>query len=282
MLSEILSCACLAFTGAPEALPDPNARLPTGPVTLAARMRATDDALGAAVGRWVREGDPSRGGAPEEVQLLALDEQRALRLLARRPRLARQVLPRLPRSQRRTARSIVAAMGELRRLTPASPSRTLRTGEALPADRLLAEYRAAQRRFGVGWHVLAAVNFVETAFNKLQNNSVAGAQGPMQFIPSTWAQYGMGGNIRDPARRDPRRGELPARVGCAARLPAGAVRLQPLVAVRQQRAGLRPAVRAVAAIVLPPVRVAGLRAHDRRRRAAAHRPGLERGTRRSR
>jgi hypothetical protein len=198
VLTEILACACLAFTGAPEALPDPDARLPTGPVTLAERMEATDRALGAAVSRWVREGDPARGGAPGDVQLLALDEQRALRLLARRPALARRVLPRLPRAQRRTAREIVAAMGELRRLTPASPSRTLRTGPALPADRLLAEYRGAQRRFRVGWHVLAAVNFVETAFNKLRNNSVAGAQGPMQFIPSTWAQYGMGGDIRDP------------------------------------------------------------------------------------
>ena len=198
VLSAILACACLAFTGAPEALPDPTTRLPTGPRTLAARMIATDRALGAAVGGWVREGDPSRGGAPEDVTLLALDEQRALRLLSRRPTLARRVLPGLPRAQRRAARSLVGAMRDLRRLTPASPRASLRTGPALPADRLLREYRAAQRRFGVGWHVLAAVNFVETAFNKLRNASVAGAQGPMQFIPSTWRAFGMGGDVRDP------------------------------------------------------------------------------------
>ena len=42
------------------------------------------------------------------------------------------------------------------------------------------------------------MNLVETGFNKLRNDSVAGAQGPMQFIPSTWRAYGMGGDIHDP------------------------------------------------------------------------------------
>src|SRR5207249_10235221 len=46
--------------------------------------------------------------------------------------------------------------------------------------------------------LLAAVNFVESAFNKLRNNSAAGAQGPMQFIPATWRAYGLGGDVRDP------------------------------------------------------------------------------------
>jgi membrane-bound lytic murein transglycosylase B len=59
-------------------------------------------------------------------------------------------------------------------------------------------YRGAQRRFGVGWPVLAAINFVESAFGRLRNSSAAGAQGPMQFIPSTWEAYGLGGDINDP------------------------------------------------------------------------------------
>ena len=56
----------------------------------------------------------------------------------------------------------------------------------------------SQRRFGVPWSLLAAVNFVETAFNKLRNSSATGAQGPMQFMPATWRAYGLGGNVRNP------------------------------------------------------------------------------------
>ena len=62
----------------------------------------------------------------------------------------------------------------------------------------LADYLEAERRFGVAWQVLAAVNFVESAFGRLRNASTAGAQGPMQFLPSTWRAYGLGGDIDDP------------------------------------------------------------------------------------
>jgi membrane-bound lytic murein transglycosylase B len=46
--------------------------------------------------------------------------------------------------------------------------------------------------------VLAAVNFVESAFGRMRNSSAAGAQGPKQFIPTTWEAYGMGGDVNDP------------------------------------------------------------------------------------
>ena len=57
---------------------------------------------------------------------------------------------------------------------------------------------AAERRFGVRWQVLAAVNLVESAFGRVVNRSSAGAQGPMQFLPATWREYGLGGNVHVP------------------------------------------------------------------------------------
>ena len=70
--------------------------------------------------------------------------------------------------------------------------------EPLPAETLLGFYREAEATYGVPWPVLAAVNLVETGMGRIQGLSVAGAQGPMQFMPGTWAAYGMGGDVNDP------------------------------------------------------------------------------------
>jgi membrane-bound lytic murein transglycosylase B len=70
--------------------------------------------------------------------------------------------------------------------------------DAAPAAQLRRHYAAAQRRFGVHWSILASINFVESAFGRVRSASEAGARGPMQFLPSTWRQYGMGGDIDDP------------------------------------------------------------------------------------
>jgi membrane-bound lytic murein transglycosylase B len=43
--------------------------------------------------------------------------------------------------------------------------------------------------------VLASVNLVETGMGRIVGLSSAGAQGPMQFMPPTWAAYGMGGDV---------------------------------------------------------------------------------------
>jgi hypothetical protein len=64
-------------------------------------------------------------------------------------------------------------------------------------DRLLGYLRAAQSRFGVPWQELAAIEFIETRFGRVRGLSSAGAQGPMQFLPATWARYGSG-DINNP------------------------------------------------------------------------------------
>ena len=70
--------------------------------------------------------------------------------------------------------------------------------EPAPAEDLMRFYRDAEAAYDVGWEYLAAINLVETAMGRIRGTSVAGAQGPMQFIPTTWARWGRG-DIDDPA-----------------------------------------------------------------------------------
>jgi membrane-bound lytic murein transglycosylase B len=65
-------------------------------------------------------------------------------------------------------------------------------------SRLRGYYAAAQRLTGVNWTYLAAINLVETRMGRIRGASPAGARGPMQFLPSTWATYGAGGDINNP------------------------------------------------------------------------------------
>jgi len=70
--------------------------------------------------------------------------------------------------------------------------------EAKPVSQLRSYYLEAERKYGVNASYLASINFIESNFGRINGPSTAGAQGPMQFLPSTWTQYGQGGNINDP------------------------------------------------------------------------------------
>jgi soluble lytic murein transglycosylase-like protein len=173
--------------------PPPGAPIPRDPAALVTRFETTTRDLSAAVDRWRASGARR---APQDVTLGALYQQRIVILLSEQRPLATAVLRRI--SDPRPLRNELLARRELGELSRPRPLSAFRSGSAEPAQRLRGYYLEAQRRFGVGWPVLAAVNYVESAFNKLRNASPAGAQGPMQFIPSTWRAYGLGGNVHAP------------------------------------------------------------------------------------
>ncbi|HSD79508.1 MAG TPA: hypothetical protein VLB47_02565, partial [Solirubrobacteraceae bacterium] len=154
--------------GAP--LPAPDAALPRTPARLATALTATTRRLRGALGRW-----DATGAVPRDVTYLALHHQRILRLMSARRPLGDATLARLPRDVRGEARDTVAARRQLAAI-PRSPGRLprVRVAEAAPAAALRRHYAAGQRRFGVPWSVLAAVNFVESAFGRVRSASEAG------------------------------------------------------------------------------------------------------------
>jgi hypothetical protein len=123
----------------------------------------------------------------------AHEQQIAYRRLARRPRWRDPVVGRLSADLRPAARRNIHAGERLIGLVTPQPKlpdwRILRPA---PADELRGHYRRAGRAFGIRWQYLAAIHLVETRMGRIRGTSTAGAQGPMQFMPATWAAYGRG------------------------------------------------------------------------------------------
>jgi membrane-bound lytic murein transglycosylase B len=182
-------------TPAPTATATPAPPIPRTPAALAADLVRTDAALRAALTTWVERGHPARGLPSAAVSVPAARQRAIYVRMSDRRRLGDATVKRLHGRAAADARAAVQARRMLVALTPHGGH--IRLGRPEPAGVLLRHYREAQRRSHVDWHLLAAVNFVESAFGRLRNDSVAGAQGPMQFIPSTWRQYGRG-DVHDP------------------------------------------------------------------------------------
>jgi soluble lytic murein transglycosylase-like protein len=104
------------------------------------------------------------------------------------------VLAALPNELRGAVANGLEAGDQLRTMHGAIP-KTLpdwKIVEAAPVDDLMSYYKEAQAQFGVPWYYLAAIHLVETRMGRIRGLSSAGAQGPMQFMPATWAMYGRG------------------------------------------------------------------------------------------
>lgn len=141
--------------------------------------------------------DPAAG--QEAVARAALVHQVAYRQLGVHPEWDGAVQAALPEGLRGVAGWNATARREFRAMhtKPATKMPAWRIIAPEPMDVLMAAYQEAEAAFGIPWRYLAAINLVETGLGRIRGTSTAGAQGPMQFMPATWAAYGGGGDINN-------------------------------------------------------------------------------------
>jgi hypothetical protein len=126
-------------------------------------------------------------------------QQAAYRAIGRHPEWDPTTRPRIPPSLLDVYDRNVDARRQLNAMTQAKDTLPAwRIEPPIPAGDLMTFYRAAESESGVGWNYLAAINLVETRFGSIVGVSTAGAEGPMQFLPSVFTGYGQGGDIHSP------------------------------------------------------------------------------------
>lgn len=173
-----------AATAAPE--PEVPAQL-SGPDAVAAQLAAAETAV------------HSGPASPQAIRSAAHAQQSALDAVACHPDWRDAVDAEVPPALQPAVTAETTAAVDLRQLNRASDDLPHWQVTAPPrASDLLAWYHEAERQSGIPWSYLAAINLVETRMGRIHADSIAGAQGPMQFMPDTWQQYGNGGDVHDP------------------------------------------------------------------------------------
>ncbi|MGH3274913.1 MAG: lytic murein transglycosylase [Streptosporangiaceae bacterium] len=91
-------------------------------------------------------------------------------------------------------RAVSAILGPTARMESLRAQQLAPSAGLLPATYLQLFQEAAARYCpGLSWTVLAAIGQIESADGANDGPSSAGALGPMQFLPSTWATWGIDG-----------------------------------------------------------------------------------------
>ena len=174
----------------PAAPPNPDDPMPASASALA-------DALDRAE-RAVR--DPSL--TDDDAGAWGRYQQRLYRHLARHPDWAEEALALDDPALRRAAELNWEARLNLQALLashgPEPELPAWRVVAPRPASELLGYYRDGEDRWGIDWEYLAAINLIETRMGRIEGVSSAGAVGPMQFLPTTWAEC-CEGDATDPA-----------------------------------------------------------------------------------
>jgi membrane-bound lytic murein transglycosylase B len=162
------------------------ATTPTRPVSAPSTLAAAVDREQATI--------EDASASPTTVATAAKAQQLAFRELAERPSLRRATLPQLANARARAAAlTAVRAAGALGHIVPRTRRFPhWRIVSPPKAAALLGYYRAAAARYRIPWQYLAAIELVETRMGRIHGLSSAGAQGPMQFMPATFAEYGHG------------------------------------------------------------------------------------------
>ncbi|MEI6447477.1 MAG: lytic murein transglycosylase [Actinomycetes bacterium] len=158
---------------------------PTDPASIAARIGvAAEDILSLSVTDIVKPPDPKPEPKPKPKPKPKPGKSRDGNTAKPKPQAGRKA----------NANPIAGpAMFGLPGLTPLGTPGELISEFRIPPF-LLPIYQAAGIEYGIPWQILAAINSIETDYGRNLSVSSAGALGWMQFMPGTWAAYGVDAN----------------------------------------------------------------------------------------